>query len=81
MTLLVLLMHMVKIGLREACGEIGKAFEYFYRNDPSCDCSVKTKQEVKDETWWKKIQKMNTQAHSVHSETLPVDATETFLLK
>ena len=27
------------------------------------------------------IQKMNTQSHSVHSETLPVDATETFLLK
>ena len=42
--------HGKNIGLREALGEIGKAFEYFYRNDPLCDCSIKTKQEVKDET-------------------------------
>lgn len=42
--------HGQAIRLREALGETSEAFDYFYRNDPLYDCSMKTKQEIKDET-------------------------------
>lgn len=43
--------HGKNTGLEGPLRETGKAFEYFYRNDPFYDCSVKTKREFKDETW------------------------------
>lgn len=41
--------HGQAIRLREALGETSEAFDYYYRNDPLYDCSMKTKQEIKDE--------------------------------
>lgn len=42
--------HGKAIRLREALGETSEAFDCFYRNDPFYGCSMKTKQEIKDET-------------------------------
>lgn len=72
--------HGKAIRLREALGETSEAFDYFYRNDPFYGCSMKTKQEIKDETCRVDNKKMNIQLQSVHSETLLVDATEAFLI-
>lgn len=61
--------------LRAALGEIDGALGYFYKSDPFYDCSVKTKQKSE-----MKHEEKKYRSHLVHSNTWPVEATETYLV-